>query len=73
MKIEDKRDKETEFGNLKEGEVFADAITHHIYLKIFESAVDGDIANTVDLSNGELSFYSVKEIVLKLNAKVVIE
>ena len=73
MKIEDKRDKRVEFENLKEGEVFADATTKYNFLKIAEAEVDGDTVNAIDLADGEFYRYSPKVIVLKLNAKVVIE
>ena len=74
MTIEDKRDLRVEFENLKEGEVFADATTKCVFMKISESEVDdGDIVNTIDLADGEFYCYSPKVIVLKLNAKVVIE
>lgn len=73
MKIEDKRDLRVEFGNLKEGDVFADGTTKYILMKITESEVDGDIANAIDLADGEFFCYSDKATVSKLNVKVVIE
>lgn len=74
MKIEDKRDLRVEFENLKEGEVFADATTKYLFMKIAESEIiDGDTVNAIDLADGEFYRYSPKVIVLKLNAKVVIE
>ncbi len=74
MRIEDKReDVRVEFGNLYEGEVFADATTNYICMKIAEAEANDYIANAIDLADGEFYYYSDKAIVLKVNAKVVIE
>ncbi len=74
MKIEYERDELVEFGKLNEGEVFADIVTQHIYMKIDEvEEADGDIVNAVRLAYGTLSCYPANNTVRKLNAKVVIE
>lgn len=73
MKIEDKRDEMTIFGELNEGDVFADVVTQHIYMKIDEAECDGDIVNAVRLDYGTLSCYPINNTVRRLNAKVVIE
>lgn len=73
MKIEDKGKEIVDFINIDVGEVFADATTNCICMKIAESEVDGEIANAISLADGEVYCYSDRAIVFKRNAKVVIE
>lgn len=72
MKIINKRKEHEKFEQIKEGTVFIH--DNEVYMKTFSTYCDdcGDYDNAVNLNNGELSFFCEDELILVVNAELII-